>query len=479
MHCLGTKHELKLSLKNWLKRCLSERPADALEGAPVKAWSLDYPSPEREACFVAAGRVVQGWVLFDDAAFADSAERDAVLSSARVAAGWDAVYELSHPLEVVRADVIERVLKAEPSQHAQRHCGFRFSIPHRVKRFKLWLVIDDQRWLLKDIAIEEEASLQKSSALKVLQGRDGWLFLDNDTNGSVDQYTGRLLLTAEGVGAWQHYLQEVERQASLQQAHYAVLVAPSKESVMGPRYHPVAEGNTGPILQLLALPEANRFVYPVPALMALGDDAFIQTDTHWAPLGALAASRELALSLGIDVNAVDAQFAEDRYHIRAMGGDLGNKLEPKQHCQVQSLRSFNYNRCRYFDNGLPNFGRLLVLVNEAALLPANCLIFGSSSSYSMFNYLCRLFKHVIFVHSAGSLDPELISAVKPDYLVMQTNARFLVQVPKVEQSLHQLINEKRARLGDDDVVQVKKRKVPVEQDDPVIQSLGLAAWASL
>lgn len=469
----------KSDLKQWLKGLLLDQSTNALEGSAVKAWSLDYPSPERDSCFVAAGRVVQGWVLFDDDFFAGVEEREEVIGSARVVASWEPVYELSHPLEVARPDVIERVLQEAPAQHAQRCCGFRFSIPHRVRHFKLWLVIEDRRWLLQDVAIAEEDAAPPPSVLKVLEGRDGWLFLDNDTNGSVDQYAGRLLLTAEGVAAWQHYLQEVEQQANAQQAHHAVLIAPSKESVMGPRYHPVAEGSTGPILQLLQLPEANRFVYPVPALTALGDDAFIRTDTHWAPLGALAATKELALALGMSADAVEAQFAADRYHTRSLGGDLGNKLEPKQRCQVKSLRSFNYNRCRHFDNGLPNFGRLLVLVNEAALNSATCLIFGSSSSYSTFNYLCRLFKHVIFVHSAGSLDPELISAVNPGYLVIQTNARFVVQVPKVEQSLRHLIDEKRARLGEEDAALVKKRQVLVEKDDAVIQSLGLLAWTSL
>ncbi|XQU07689.1 hypothetical protein P4544_13875 [Halomonas sp. LY9] len=465
-----------MGTKNWLKRCLPPRPADALEGAPVKAWSLDYPSAEREACFVAAGRVVQGWVLFDDAAFADSAERDAVLSSTRVAVGWDAIYELSHPLEVARPDVIEKVLKVEPSQHAQRHCGFRFSIPHRVKRFKLWLVIDDQRWLLKDIAIEEEGNTPLPSVLKVLEGREGWLFLDNDTNGSVDQYAGRLLLTEEGVGAWQHYLQEVERQAHVHQACYAVLVAPSKESVMGPRYHPYTEGDGGPISQLLGLPGEFPFVYPVPELSAMGDDAFIQTDTHWTQQGAMAASKALAEKLELDSKSVVQLFASDHYRKRVLTGDLGNKFEPPRQCEVPILTSFSYTKCRYYDNGLPNFGRLLVLVNDDALVKETCLIFGSSSSYSMFHYLCRLFHRVVFVHSAGSLDQALISAVKPAYLVIQTNARFVVQVPSLEQSVEKMIIDKRARLSDEELEMVAKRQICPPADDVLLAELNLTPW---
>lgn len=473
-----TKKALKRILNNWLKRCLSERPADALKGSPVKAWALDYPSPEREACFVAAGRVVQGWVLFDDTFFADSDERDIVLSSARVVAHWDAVYELSHPLEVARPDVIEKILGGKPSLHPQQRCGFRFSVPLRVKHLELWLVLQDERWLLQDIAITEENSLPSASMLKVLRGSNGWLFLDNDTNGSVDQYCGRLRLTESGIQEWQRYLIGVKAVAAQHRASMAMLVAPSKESVMGPRYHPDREGDSDPIRQLLALPESEMFVYPVPELGQLGDAAFIQTDTHWTQQGAMTATCSLAAKLGLDAEAVAALFAKDVYRERTVTGDLGNKLEPPRQCKVPILTSFSYAKHRHYDNGLPNFGRLLVLVNEAALVQETCLIFGSSSSYSMFHYLCRVFGRVVFVHSAGSLDAELVDALKPAYLVIQTNARFVVQVPSLRQPLLTTIQEKQARLSEEEQALVAKRQLLVSQDDSLIAELDLGRWVS-
>lgn len=473
--------ETTRELTAWLKRCWRGHAISSLQASPVKAWSLDYPSPNRKTRFVAGGRLVQGWVLFDEdeTEFFTSSVDPCSFESIRVIATWNSVYELSHPLEVARPDVIERVLGSEPLKHAQLHCGFRFSIPHRVNEFQLWVCIGEQRWLLKDVNIEDKRDIPAPNVLKVLKGKKGWLFLDNDTNGSVDQYTGRLLLTPLGLNKWQSYLQALQEQASQQQAEYAILVAPSKESVMGPHYHPVADGAAGPIQQLLALPEAKCFVYPVPELMALGDDAFIQTDTHWAPLGALAATKALAMELGIDAMSIERLFVNDKYRLSPLVGDLGNKLEPKQRCRVRSLRSFSYRKHRYFDNGLPNIGRLLVLNNSKALLSGTCLIFGSSSAYSMFNYLCRIFQRIVFVHSAGTLDPELVAAVKPAYLVVQSNARFVIKVPKADQSLKQLIAEKSARLSYGDQSRVEKRQVHVSEDDAVIQALGLTPWVSI
>ena len=65
-----------------------------------------------------------------------------------------------------------------------------------------------------------------------------------------------LRLTELGIEQWRQYLQGVKQMAEAAAASHAVLVAPSKESVMGPSYHPFAEGSGGPIQQLMAQPEA-------------------------------------------------------------------------------------------------------------------------------------------------------------------------------------------------------------------------------
>lgn len=458
-------------LKSWLKKHLSDGGDTTWEQAPVLRWELDYPSPVREPRFTDAGRIVQGWVLLQP-------DQLPLVDELRIVAAWEASFELCHPLEIERPDVIERVLEEPADAHPQRCCGFRFTVPAHIGHFGLWLVCGEHRWLLQEVEISENAPEpgQLAPTLKVLEGKAGWLFLDNDTNGSVDQYCGRLRLTRQGLAGWQAYLNGFRALAEGVGARSALLVAPSKESVMGPRYHPREEGTGGPINQLLALPEVAEFVYPVAELQALNDAAFIQTDTHWAARGAMTAIGSLASALGLDKSAVQALFAADKYQARKLVGDLGNKFTPERSCEIDALRSFNYNRYRHFDNGLPNFGRLVVLAYPKAMVADTCLIFGSSSSYSTFNYLCRLFQRVVFVHSAGSLDPALIDAVRPGFLVVQTNARFVVQVPSAEQSLTALIDEKRARLTPEEHELVAKRRVAVDEGDETIAQLGLAAW---
>ncbi|WP_155826416.1 hypothetical protein [Vreelandella zhanjiangensis] len=437
-------------------------------------WHLDFPSLERPPWLNQNGWVVQGWVLLPDSLIECH-------DDVKVIARWSPIYELCHPLSLDRPDVIETVLEEDPAVHPQLCCGFRFTVPRHLATCTLELSVNGERISLPEANMPEltDSGDVEQPPLKVLEGKAGWLFLDNDTNGSVDQYRGRLLLTDKGVEGWRSYLSAFHALAERHAARHALLVAPSKESVMGPRYHPYEEGISGPIHQLLSVPEASNFVYPVEALKALGDDAFIQTDTHWASKGAMVAGKALLHKLELDDADVERVFANDDYQSRTIPGDLGSKFSPARACQTSVMCSFNYNKHRHFDNGLPNFGRLILINYQEALIPSTCLVFGSSSSYFLLSYLSRLFTHVVFAHTAGNLDPELVAAVKPQYLVVQTNARFVVQVPKANQALKDLIEEKRTRLTIEEREAADKRKVLAAKDDETIAALGLSAWVEL
>src|SRR5690606_23289521 len=124
----------------------------------------------------------------------------------------------------------------------------------------------------------------------------------------------------------------------------------------------------------------------------------------------------------------------------------------------------HFQKHRAYDNGLPNFGRLMVTRYEKALLNDTCLVFGSSSSYSMLNYLGRLFQNLVFVHSAGNVDIKLLLACQPRYLITQTNARFVVVAPSVGYSLQRDIEDKVSRLTEEQLEAVDKRRVEADAE---------------
>jgi hypothetical protein len=127
-------------------------------------------------------------------------------------------------------------------------------------------------------------------------------------------------------------------------------------------------------------------------------------------------------------------------------GDLGNKAYPPAAHDEAVLRSFNYRKYVVYDNLLPNFGRTIVMQYPKALSKKHCLIFGSSSVYSMLNYLARIFQTVTLVHSAGNIDPKLIAELKPNFLLCQTNGRFVVRPPSANYCLQTSIREKVSQL---------------------------------
>lgn len=452
-------------LKRWLKRRVKEWASTSNgDDDPIERWALDYPSEQHGSRLIASGRVVQGWLLLPEAL-------KEMQPQVRIVAEWQPAFELSHPLEIDRPDVIENILATSADDHPQRVCGFRFTVPPRLGNFRLWLALGEQRWLLQEVNVDTQ-DVGEAQPLKVLEGKQGWLFLDNDTNGSVDQFMGRMRLTQAGLEGWNDYLAQIADVAG--NVPWTLLVAPSKESVMGADYHPRQEGAGGPMHQVLELTASKEMVYPVAELKSLGDSAFIPTDTHWTHKGAMVATIAFATKLGIEKGACEALFGKDRYKSKEMGGDLGNKLSPKQRCRVEVLTSFSHSRYKTYDNGLPNFGRMLVMEYPDALVAGTCLLFGSSSSSSMFNYLCRIFKRFVFVHSAGNIDPTVVAAVAPDYLAAQTNGRFVVQVPSASQNLAEVIRQKCTQLDKKALEGVSEKQI-IASDD-YLEAIGLKRW---
>ena len=155
---------------------------------------------------------------------------------------------------------------------------------------------------------------------------------------------------------------------------------------------------------------------------------------------------EVAKKLGLDCTPIENLFKNDVYVERVMAGDLGSKIYPTQRHAEDFLTTFNYNRVVVYDNNLPNFGRAFILDYPDALNEQTLLVFGSSSVYSMFNYLARIFRTVVFFHTAGNIDKELVEQIAPDYLLAQSNARFVVKAPSFDIKISDYVSDKRRRL---------------------------------
>jgi hypothetical protein len=91
----------------------------------------------------------------------------------------------------------------------------------------------------------------------------------------------------------------------------------------------------------------------------------------------------------------------------------------------------------------------------------------------MLNYLSRIFQTVTLVHSAGNIDPKLISELKPNFLLCQTNGRFVVRPPSTDYCLQTGIREKVSQL-DTQLLQKQLEiinKQAIQTALPIVQTL--------
>ena len=420
------------------------------EVAEKYLWVLDSPAHGKTPQITDKGLYIQGWVLPSEGNFLPE----------YVAIEWgvgDAMQTLHLSLMYGRPDVIRRKLGVDATMHPFLKCGFLGYIEACPQDFKMGFGAGDAIVWASSIQIlddpPEQTGLQLStqaSSVSVVVGSEGWLFLDNDTNRSVDQHTGRVLLDEDKIEGWLLYFKETRALAARIGAKHAVVVAPSKEQIL-PEYYPHARAKKTVVDQVLSSSEpADHVVDSALVLRARPDReaCLIKTDTHWTDLGARVVVLALLKELCLSAPEAEAFFAADQYHSMPYQGDLGVKCNPPVAAKTEFLLAPPVDADAVFDNRLPNMGRVLIYSRPEALWSQNLLMFGASSSYVMLKYLKRLFRRVVFVHSAASVDADVVEHEKPDFLVLQTTARFMIEVPHTAYSLRDTVSLKLKESND-------------------------------
>jgi hypothetical protein len=268
---------------------------------------------------------------------------------------------------------------------------------------------------------------------KVLIGRDGWLFLQRDTNDVVGQHTGRVRLGRRGREAWRALLSERISRAKRFGVVWVSLIAPDKESVY-PEYLPpeIVPSPRRPVHELLEVARSVEapVLYPVEELVAAKDQGplYFPTDTHWTHRGAYVAYRALCRELagrGVELGVVEERAIN--WTAPPHVGDLGIKLDPA----VAGVGSFGrldrQSRRLVFDNRIHNHGRVMIFEDAQQGAPT-CVAFGESFTNQLLVFLKESFRRLVFVHTSMMI-PEVIEWETPDVVISLPLERFLVEVP--------------------------------------------------
>ncbi|WP_372619137.1 polysaccharide pyruvyl transferase family protein [Falsiroseomonas sp.] len=269
-------------------------------------------------------------------------------------------------------------------------------------------------------------SFAEEDARKVLQGRDGFLFLQNDTNGVLDQIQGRRRLTPAELDAWEGFLIELDALAVARGAEAFYLVAPNKECVFANRLpEGIAVSEQRPVRQIEALVQrlglrATRLVYPLQALArAAAHPAYPRGDSHWSDYGAMLALAELEALRGFGADTPPDEAFRTEYRNADLLSKLGGVcVEP----QPVLRRSFAAKLVG--DNGVVNTGRRRDWRSDAPREAGRLLMAHDSFGEWLIPALASRFAAATTVWSA-SVERRLVEEVAPTVLLFERAERFL------------------------------------------------------
>lgn len=266
------------------------------------------------------------------------------------------------------------------------------------------------------------------------EGKDGFLFLTDDSNRLHDQLTGRLTLPQATIDDIAQTHARRARVAAECGAVYRHVVAPEKDVVLSDWLPDAMRSelrpDARPLRQYLAAhPDSAGLFYDDAYLIALAARHLIyaRQDTHWTYLGAyqyfhrmlrsLAPAEEFAAYCGLKFRRSNS-FANGDLGVMA-----GRDPEP-----VPTVGIPRTTARMALENDIENIGRVRLYRNDAAPLKKRVLVFHDSVVNWLTWALGGLYRETLLVHHAD-VDLEFVRRFSPDILYFFQIERFFVRAP--------------------------------------------------
>ena len=259
----------------------------------------------------------------------------------------------------------------------------------------------------------------------VLEGKEGWLFLSNDSNKVMEQITGRASLPADFEALWASlFAYRAVRLADLG-ARYFYGVVPNKECVYQ-RFLPdgVNFSETRPINKVLRAAKgrvAHEYFLQCLEEESLKSETYTKGDTHWNHVGAFVAFNQLMRANCLpQMNSDLISFEE-----KVIAGDLTEKIGLTTTTKVAVIKRPTFKKVEF--NGVQNIGQRAVYENEDKSLPTLVLFRDSFASHQL-EMFASLFSRVVALWQPN-IDYKVVEYERPDFVFSQQVERFLVSCP--------------------------------------------------
>lgn len=261
------------------------------------------------------------------------------------------------------------------------------------------------------------------ATLPVLEGNLGYLFLSNDDNQSIAQYSGDKTIDSTNMTSWKNYFEEIKANLATGNIKFAFCIAPAKEFIF-PDIYPIQRLSLTPQDQFIeTFNSLVTIINPIKILYPERHLTYSKNDTHWTDFGAHLVAQNICERLAVSYQSPDLS-----YNLKITTGDLGIKYNPQrtEHCFFADRSKCHKTA---YDNGIPVRGNVLIFKNTNATRQETCLIFGSSSSESIALQLTGIYSRVVRIFSGADIDWEIVNEEKPSCLLVIFASRFLVKAP--------------------------------------------------
>jgi len=267
-------------------------------------------------------------------------------------------------------------------------------------------------------------------AALVEDGRDGFLFLRNDSNRTSDVIEGRRPLEPEQLRTLSESLVRRYRTIRESGARSMTLIVPEKGVICNAkRISPLCVSDARPAIQLraaLADQPIDVYEYATALFDAYPDpaDAFLKTDTHLSNLARLDVFRHVMHRLG-----VAPETAHNVSTVAQFAGDLGGKLSPPKTETIERLRPI-YETRKLIDDATPAIMKGTTLrgariFHESAVdNELTCVVIGTSTAYYLREWFYANFRTLHFYWGNG-VDHGFLRAARPDYVVCLASERYI------------------------------------------------------
>ncbi len=274
---------------------------------------------------------------------------------------------------------------------------------------------------------------------KRLEGKDGWLFLHNDSNDVIGQHTGRVVLRRRQLDAWRALFQgRLDLTAELG-CTWLCTIVPDKESVYT-EYLPdeVVLAPRRPVDQILEVAAGldAPVIYPLSELLEAKAErpVYSVTGTHWTHVGAHVAYETICRELsdaGVELDVIGYDEIVWREFQHPVEGDSVRGRPKTPHAQI------------VFDNRVFNHGRTIVFERDDGVGPT-AAVFGESFTVHLLTFLKESFRRLVFVHTS-TMPREILERESPDVVLTCPTERFMVRVPTDGTAIRQIAEEIRIK----------------------------------